>query len=95
MLLSNVTALLNVASQSQPLVLVLDNLHWADVPSLLLLEFLAQNMGDGRLLVIGTYRDAGLSREHPLAHALGELIKERHFQRMTLLGLTHEDVGRQ
>jgi predicted ATPase len=46
-------------------VLILDNLHWADKPSLLLLEFLALELGHSRLLVLGTYRDVGLSRQHP------------------------------
>ena len=37
--------------------IVLDDLHWADAPSLLLLEFLARRLTDSKLLVVGTYRD--------------------------------------
>ena len=46
------------------------------------------------MLIIGTYRDMELSRQHPLAEALGELTRERLFQRVLLRGLAEEDVGR-
>ena len=52
-------------------VVVLDNLHWADAPSLRLLEFLAPEIADSRLLLLGTYRPTELSRQHPLSDALG------------------------
>ncbi len=93
-LFDSITAFLKTASRGQPLVIILDNLHWADKPSLLLLEFLAQEFSDSRLLVIGTYRDVDLSRQHPLAETLGELTKERLFQRVLLRGLSREDIGR-
>jgi predicted ATPase len=76
------------------LVLILDDLHWADKPSLLLLQFLAGELAASRLLVVGCYRDVELSRQHPLAQALGELTRERGFQRVLLRGLTQEDVAR-
>ena len=93
-LFDSISTLLKSASRSRPLVVILDNLHWADRPSLLLLEFLAQELADSRLLVIGTYRDADLSRQHPLSETLGNLTRERLFQRVLLRGLSHEDVGR-
>jgi tetratricopeptide (TPR) repeat protein len=73
---------------------VLDDLHWADQPSLLLLQFVARELGNSRLLLIGTYRDMELSRQHPLAETLGELTRERLFQRVLLRGLSQQDVGR-
>ncbi len=76
------------------MVLVLDDLHWADQPSLALLQFVARELSGARLVIIGTYRDMELSRQHPLAEALGELTRERLFQRVLLRGLTQEDVGR-
>jgi len=91
-LFDSITNFLERASRSQPLVLILDNLHWADRPSLLLLEFLAQEFANGQLLVVGTYRDEELSAEHPLTRVLGELTKTRNFQRLPLKGLSHEDV---
>ena len=64
-LFDSITAFLKTASQKQPLVLVLDDLHLADQPSLLLLQFVARELGGGRLLVVGAYRDMELSRQHP------------------------------
>ena len=93
-LFDSMTAFLKSASRRQPIVLVLDDLHWADHPSLLLLEFVARELAGSRLLVIGTYRDMELSRRHPLSLTLGELNRERLFQRVLLRGLTQEDVGR-
>ena len=93
-LFDSISAFLRSASQKQPLVLVLDDLHWADQPSLLLLQFVARELGDSRLLLIGTYRDMELSRQHPLAESLGELTRERLFQRVLLRGLSQQDVGR-
>ena len=60
----------------------------------MLLQFVARKLGGARLLLIGTYRDMELSRRHPLAETLGELTRERLFQRVLLRGLTQEDVGR-
>ncbi|PKB64319.1 MAG: hypothetical protein BZY80_03250 [SAR202 cluster bacterium Io17-Chloro-G2] len=93
-LFDSIVVFLRTASQRQPLVLVLDDLHWADQPSLMLLQFVARELGGARLLLIGTYRDMELSRQHPLAEALGELTRERLFQRVLLRGLAQEDVGR-
>ena len=93
-LFDSITAFLRSASQARPLVIVLDDLHWADRQSLLLLQFIAKEIGNCRLLLIGTYRDMELSRQHPLAEALGELNRERSFQRVLLRGLTQNDVHR-
>ena len=93
-LFDSITAFLRTASQHRPLVLVLDDLHWADHPSLLLLEFVARELAGSRLLLVGTYRDMELSRRHPLSVTLGGLTRERLFQRVLLRGLNQEDVGR-
>ena len=93
-LFDSITAFLRSASQTRPLVIVLDDLHWADRQSLLLLQFIAKEIGNSRLLLLGTYRDMELSRQHPLSETLGELNRERSFQRVLLRGLTQEDVQR-
>ncbi len=80
------------ASRETPLVLVLDDLHWADRPTLLLLEHLARRLEGSRLLVIGTYRDMELDRRHPLSEALGTLRRDPGFERVLLRGLSVEDV---
>ncbi|MGH8683550.1 MAG: helix-turn-helix transcriptional regulator [Burkholderiales bacterium] len=74
--------------------LILDNLHWADTPSLRLLEFLAPEVGGNRLLVLGTYRDIELSRHHPLSNTLGELARDPRFQRVRLTGLSLGETSR-
>ena len=76
----------------QTAVLVLDNLHWADAPSLRLLEFLAPGIADSRLLLLGTYRQTELSRQHPLSDALGELARAPHVARIHLSGLSADET---
>ena len=87
------TFLRNVA-QRTPLVLVLDDLHWADAPSLRLLQFVARELSDSRILVLGTYRDVELGRRHPLSQALADLSREGLVDRVLLRGLTEQDVAR-
>ena len=93
-LFDSITSFLKNAAQRRPLVLFLDDLHWADHPSLLLLEFVARELSGSRLLLIGTYRDMELSRRHPLSLTLGGLTRERLFHRVLLRGLSQEDVDR-
>jgi DNA-binding CsgD family transcriptional regulator/tetratricopeptide (TPR) repeat protein len=92
-LFDSVRSFLQQAARRQPLVLFLDNLHWADAPSLRLLAFLAPELESSQILVVGSYRDMELSRQHPLSHTLGELMRQPRFQRLRLRGLGQEDVG--
>ena len=89
-----VTTFLVQAAATQPLVLILDDLHWADTPSLLLLAFLARDLAGARLLVIATYRDVEVRRGHPLAQTLGDLARRPHVARLVLGGLTAAEVSR-
>ncbi len=91
-LFESVAEFLRNASTSRPLVLVLDDLHWADKPSLLLLRHLARDIGNQRLLVVGTYRDVELDRSHPLAEVLFTLRREPVYQRILLRGLPQDDI---
>jgi predicted ATPase len=93
-LFDGVTTLFKNAARRRPLVLVLDDLHCADAPSLLLLRFLAREVGDSRLLVVGTYRDSEIAALHPLAATLGELVRQSHFRALFLKGLELESVRR-
>ena len=93
-LFDSVTTFLKNASKLQPLVVILDDLHWADKPSLLLLQFLARELKDACILVIGTYRDMELGRQHPLSQTLGELSRQGLSARIVLRGLTEQDVAR-
>lgn len=89
----SVAAFLKRASARRPLVLILDNLHWADRPSLLLLEFLTSELAASRLFILGTYRDSEIALRHPLARTLSELAKEQHFDQILLRGLTPPQVS--
>jgi DNA-binding winged helix-turn-helix (wHTH) protein/tetratricopeptide (TPR) repeat protein len=93
-LFDGVATFLTDLSRPRPLVVVLDDLHWADKPSLLLLQFLARELRDARLLLVGTYRDVELRRQHPLAQVLGDLAREPRCQRIVLRGLAQGDVER-
>ncbi len=78
---------------TEPLVLVLDDLHWADGGSLGLLEHLSRFVGTQSLLIVATYRDTELRRGHPLDELLAVVRRERCFQRLRLRGLARADVA--
>ncbi|MEV4176968.1 AAA family ATPase [Nonomuraea sp. NPDC049709] len=82
-----VTGLLVDASRERPVVVVLEDLHWADAASLRLLEFVVRHAWFERLLVIGTYRDAEV--DGPLSLPL-----EAKATTLALTGLDREGVGR-
>jgi class 3 adenylate cyclase/tetratricopeptide (TPR) repeat protein len=87
-----VTTLID-ASLLTPIVLLLDDLHWADRPTLHLLQHLLQSPAPSPMLVLGTYRDAELSRSHPLIEALASLRRGRGFERLGLGGLDRNAVA--
>jgi predicted ATPase len=102
-LFDSITIFLKNASESQPLMSVLDDLHWADGSSLRMLQFLARELApaqSGRLLVVGCYRDVGLSRQHPLSETLAQLSRSTGggsgggFRPVVLQGLAREDTRR-
>ena len=92
-LFNSISTFLKNVSQSQPLMLVLGDLHWADQSSLRLLEFLARELGDSRFLLVGCYRDTELSRQHTLADTLARLSREPGFSRQVLRGLGQDELG--
>jgi tetratricopeptide (TPR) repeat protein len=81
------------AARSHPLTLVLDDLQAADTPSIVLLRFLASQLSDMALLVVGTYRDVELTPEHPLTSALAEMAREPVTRVVALGGLEVDAVG--
>ncbi len=92
-LFNSIATFLKNAAQIRPMVLVMDDLHWADTPSLAFVEFLSREIAESNLLVIGTYRDMELSRQHPLSKTLGGLARERLYQRIPLKGLDLSELG--
>ncbi|HEY8691477.1 MAG TPA: AAA family ATPase, partial [Chloroflexota bacterium] len=93
-LLQAVSSFLRNAAAVQPLVLVLEDLHDADRGTLDLLTFLARQLQGARLLIVGTYRDVEVDRQHPLSATLAELRRASNFSRVLLRGLTADEVQR-
>ncbi len=81
------------ASEIRTCFIVLDDLHWADTASLELAAFLASQLLEGRLLIVGTLRDTELGLEHPNRKSLNALLNIRACQRIKLLGLRRQEVG--
>jgi len=81
-----------IATESS-LILILDNLHWADPTSLRLLSFLAADLGAHRLMLLGTYRQTELSREHALGELLADLTRYPVYQRLILSGLSRDETA--
>jgi DNA-binding SARP family transcriptional activator/tetratricopeptide (TPR) repeat protein len=84
-------SLLANASRSWPVVLVLEDLHWADKPTALLLTHVVRSIQTERVLVIGTYRDTELGE--PLASVLANLHRERAVERLRLGSLHRGEVA--
>jgi class 3 adenylate cyclase/tetratricopeptide (TPR) repeat protein len=91
-LFDSITTFLRNASVAQPIVLLLDDLHWVDRPSLLLLQHVARHATNDRLLLLATYRDVELDRTHPLSEALAGFRRLERFTRVALRGLSQDDV---
>jgi hypothetical protein len=93
-LLQAVSDFLGSAAAAKPMLMVLEDLHSADGGTLEMLEHVARNLGDKRLLLVGTYRDIEVDRTHPLSAALAELRRLPTFGRALLRGLNADEVRR-
>ena len=91
-LFDSISAFLRRASAAQPLVIVLDDVHAADISSLLLLEFVASELADARVLIVATYRDPELDSDDPRASALTD-VGRKASDRISLAGLTPSEVA--
>ena len=93
LLLNAAVAALVGASGAAPLVLVVDDLHWADASSVLLLRHLVTALPASAVTVLGTYRHTDLFADTPLAAALPRLQRERAVRQLTLGGLTTAELA--
>ena len=91
-LFDSVASFLVNSSKANPILLHLEDLHWADQASLLLLQHLARRFKGSHLTVVGTYRDVEIDPHHPLSTVLAELRHERLYQRQLLRGLSESEV---
>ncbi len=93
-LLHGVAESLRNAAAARPLLLVLEDLHWADRGTLDLLLHLGRNLAGARILILGTYRDVEVERSSPLSSVLADLRRLENFQRLLLRGLSQAEVQR-
>jgi class 3 adenylate cyclase len=93
LLFGSVNRLLFEASERQPLVVILDDLQWADDATLHLLRHLVESLEPARVFVLGIYRDAELTHGHPLSDVIAGLHRTGGFRRIHLHGLGDDDVA--
>ena len=79
-------------SADRPVLLVVDDLHWAGRPTLLLLRHIVTAQPSMRVLIVGTYRDTDLQRGDPLTEMLADFRRVERVERVSLHGLTTDDV---
>jgi DNA-binding CsgD family transcriptional regulator len=83
----------NIAA-SQPLLVVLEDLHDADSSTLEMLNYLAHNVAGSRLMLMGTYRHTEITRAHPLSNVLVQLRRVNEYTNLQLKGLGNSEVHR-
>ena len=83
-LFRSVSAFLLALAEERPVILMLDDLHWADSASLQLLQHVARQTRAGRVLLLGTYRDVEVHPGHPLEATLRDLSREQVMERVVL-----------
>lgn len=83
-LLGGFIALVDAAANGRPLVVVFDDLQWADRSTLEVLRFLVPRLGDARLLLVLAFRSDDVDLHHPLASLLAEFSRARWGSRLEL-----------
>ena len=82
-----------LTSDGTPLLLVIDDLHWADRSTLQLLRHIVRAQHEAPLLILGTYRELEVIPEHPLFELLADLRRDGLYERVSLEGLDRGGVG--
>ena len=88
-----VAGLFSELADQGPLLVVLDDLHWADRATVALLRYVAREIADRSVLLVGTYRDSEVTSRHVLAEVLATLPRETDYERVPLSGLDTNDVA--
>ncbi|HEX4744955.1 MAG TPA: AAA family ATPase, partial [Candidatus Limnocylindria bacterium] len=84
--------LFSAFAREAPVLLVVEDLHWCDEASLSLLHYLARELRDTRVLLLGTYRSDEMHRRHPLLRVLAGMQRERLIGEIALGKLTPAEV---
>ena len=87
-----VTDLLVGVSAELPLLLVLEDVHWADTSTLLLMRHLVRSGADARMLLVATFRDSETDVKAELAEALVDVYRTEGVVRIRLDGLTQSEI---
>jgi class 3 adenylate cyclase/tetratricopeptide (TPR) repeat protein len=93
LLFEAVELLVSGASLDGGLLLVLDDLHWADPSTVALVRHLTRSLGPAALLIVGTYRDSEIHQGHPLANLLADLRRDASVERLRLVGLQSAETA--
>jgi class 3 adenylate cyclase len=93
LLFKAVGELLLAVARSQPLCVVLDDFQWADGQSVALLKHVSRAVEQGALMMIVTYRDSDLTKDHPLTGVLADLRRSEGVVRIGLSGLGPDEVA--
>jgi DNA-binding SARP family transcriptional activator len=88
-----VAALLEAMTRQQPALLIVDDLHWATQPTLLLLRHLIRSQRPHRVLLLGTYRDTELDLGQPLAQLLADLHRDAGTEHLSIRGLNEHAIA--
>ena len=92
-LLDGVRELIWAIAADAPVLIVLDDLHWADQGTLRMLRYVLRASSPGPIMVLGTHRDADLQSGHPLVAMLDDLRREHVHVRLELGGLDEREVA--
>lgn len=93
-LMRSVTNFLTNATKTQPLLVLLEDLHYADRGTLDMLAYIGRNLEETNLLIVGTYRNVEVDRTHPLSAVLADLHHSSAYERILLKGLNADEVRR-
>jgi class 3 adenylate cyclase/tetratricopeptide (TPR) repeat protein len=93
LLFGAVVGLLETACENGPLAVILDDFQWADKDSLTLLRHVTRSIESAPLLLLVTYRDSDLDREHPMTDVLADLRRVEGVRRVALDGLGPDEVA--
>ncbi len=88
-----VSSFIRQATESAPVVITLDDIHWADVPSLELLSYLTPSLSARPVLVVAAYRDLPVDRTEGLDATLATVSREDIVEEVALAGLDPTDVA--
>nr|BBH88414.1 hypothetical protein KTC_31650 [Thermosporothrix sp. COM3] len=84
---------LTAISRTQPLLLLLDDLHWCDSASFTLLSHIVRHQRDARILIVGAFLSGGETQNRSLDHTLNNLIRQRTLTMLTLQPLSFEQIA--